>query len=329
MTPRWAGFQSPLGRGIDAFLAHKRALGCRFRVEDFTLRLLDRFLVEQRVTTLESITPDVIDAFLASRPRASPRSYNHLLQTVARVFDWLAARDLVPRSPVHAKPRRVTRSRLPFLFDPATARRLLEVAGHLAEQPTTPFRGPTYRTIFALLYGLGLRVGEVGRLRLADVDLTRRLLVVRNTKFTKSRLVPFGPRMTTVMTDYLDRRIQRVGPLTAAMPVFSLRQGNAVSPSTISQTFHQLLPQLALSVPEGTASPCVHCLRHSFAVGTLLRWYRSGIDPQSRLLQLSTFLGHVNPISTAVYLTITTELLAEASQRFERWADPLIQEVRS
>jgi hypothetical protein len=64
-------------------------------------------------------------------------------------------------------------------------------------------------------------------------------------------------------------------------------------------------------------------------VGTLLRWYRSGIDPQSRLLQLSTFLGHVNPTSTAVYLTITTELLAEASQRFERWAEPLIQEVRS
>ena len=329
MTIRWVGFQSPLGSGIEAFLTHKRALGCRFRTEDFTLRLLDRFLVDQRVTTLEDINAGVINAFLASRPRAAPRSYNHLLRTVARVFDWLAARDLVPRSPVCAKPRRVTRSRLPFLFDPATARRLLEVAGDLPERPTTPFRGPTYRTIFALLYGLGLRVGEVGRLRVADVDLTRRVLVVRDTKFTKSRLVPFGPRMTTVVTDYLDRRTQRVGPLIATMPVFSLRQGKAVSASTISQTFHQLLPRLALSIPEGTASPCVHCLRHSFAVGTLLRWYRRGIDPQSRLLQLSTFLGHVNPTSTAVYLTNTTELLAEASQRFERWADPLIQEVRS
>jgi site-specific recombinase XerD len=329
MTTRWVGFQSPLGSGIDAFLAHKRALGCRFRVEDLTLRLLDRFLVQQRVATLEDISPDVIDAFLASRPRAAPRSYNHLLRTVARLFDWLVARDLVPRSPVHAKPRRATRSRFPFLFDPAAARRLLEVAGNLPERPTTPFRGPTYRTIFALLYGLGLRVGEVGRLRVADVDLTRRLLVVRDTKFTKSRLVPFGPRMTTVVTDYLDQRAQRVGPLSATTPVFSLRQRKPVSPGTISQTFHQLLPRLALSIPEGTASPCVHCLRHSFAVGTLLRWYRSGIDPQSRLLQLSTFLGHVNPTSTAVYLTITTELLAEASQRFERWADPLIQEVRS
>jgi hypothetical protein len=62
-------------------------------------------------------------------------------------------------------------------------------------------------------------------------------------------------------------------------------------------------------------------------VGTLLRWYRTGVDPGSRLLQLSTFLGHVNPESTAVYLTITTDLLTEASHRFERWAAPLIQEV--
>jgi hypothetical protein len=62
------------------------------------------------------------------------------------------------------------------------------------------------------------------------------------------------------------------------------------------------------------------------AVGTLLWWYRSGVDPGSRLLQLSTFLGHVNPQSTAVYLTITTDLLTEARQRFERWAAPLVDE---
>jgi site-specific recombinase XerD len=64
----------------------------------------------------------------------------------------------------------------------------------------------------------------------------------------------------------------------------------------------------------------LHCLRHSFAVGTLLRWYRAGVDPRSRLLDLSTFLGHVSLSSTAVYLTITTELLQCASERFERFA---------
>ena len=69
--------------------------------------------------------------------------------------------------------------------------------------------------------------------------------------------------------------------------------------------------------------------RHAFAVGTLLRWYRSGLDPSARLLQLSTFLGHVSPVSTAVYLTITPELLDEANARFEQWAHALVSETTS
>jgi site-specific recombinase XerD len=329
MTTRWTGFQSALAGGIETFLAHKRALGCRFRGEEMNLRLFDRFLVEHDIATLEDISPAVIDAFLASRPRAEPHSYNHLRGTVARCFEWLAARSLVPRVPVLAKPRRAARTRLPFLFDSATAHRLVEAAADLPDNSFARLRGPTYRVIFALLYTLGLRVGEVARLQLGDVDLTRQLFVVRNTKFAKSRLVPFGSRVSSLVKEFLDLRAEHGGPLVATTPVFSFGHGRPISPHTISQVFHELVPRLGLCVPEGTAAPCAHTLRHSFAVGTLLRWYRSGIDPGSRLLQLSTFLGHVNPASTALYLTITTELLAEANRRFERWADPLIQGVMS
>src|ERR1700674_5202901 len=138
MTARWVGFHSPLGGGIEAFLAHKRALGCRFWSEELVLRLLDRFLVEQHVTSLDDISHAIIDAFLASRSRRSPGSYNHLRGSVARLFAWLAAHDLMPRSPVQARPRRTTQSRLPFLFDPAAARRLLDVAGRLHDNPIAP-----------------------------------------------------------------------------------------------------------------------------------------------------------------------------------------------
>jgi site-specific recombinase XerD len=327
MTTRWTGFHGPLAGGIETFLAHKRALGCRFRGEEMNLRLFDRFLVEHHIATLEDISPAVIDAFLASRPRADPHSYNHLRGTVARCFEWLAARNLVPRSPVLAKPRRATRSRLPFLFDPATARRLLAAAADLPDNAFAPLRGPTYRVIFVLLYALGLRVGEVARLQLVDIDFTRQLLVIRETKFAKSRLVPVGPRICRLVKEFLDLRTEHGGPLAATTPVFSFGHGRPISPHTISRVFHELVARLGLSIPEGTSAPCTHTLRHSFAVGTLLRWYRSGIDPGSRLLQLSTFLGHVNPASTALYLTITTELLTEANRRFEHWADPLIQAV--
>jgi integrase len=108
--------------------------------------------------------------------------------------------------------------------------------------------------------------------------------------------------------------------------VFSFVRGGCLNPSTISQTFHSLVPRLELQVPLGTSPPRAHDLRHSFAVGTLLRWYRAGLDPSARLLHLSTFLGHVDPCSTAVYLTITQDLLQEANRRFEQFACPVVEE---
>jgi integrase len=195
----------------------------------------------------------------------------------------------------------------PTCFDAAHARRLLDLAGALPARSSAPLRGPTYRAIFALLYGLGLRVGEVSRLRRADVDLERQLLVIRDTKFGKSRLVPFGPQIAALLRHYL--ALRGPGGAAAEAPIFSFTRRGGIHPGTISQTFHQLVAHLDLAVPAGVAPPRAHGLRHAFAVGTLLRWYRSGIDPAGRLFHLATFLGHVNPSSTAVYLTITPALL--------------------
>jgi integrase len=318
------GLGSPLAEPIRQFLACKRALARRFLVEEKALRLLDRYLVGAGVRSLDEVGPEVLDAFLASRPRTTPRSYNHLLGTVARLFAWLVAQGVLLRSPLAARPRRQTARRLPFLFDAPTARRLLDLAGRLPDNSRAPLRGLTYRTIFALLYGLGLRVGEVSRLLRGDVDLDRDLLVIRLTKFSKSRLVPFGPRIAALLRDYLEACLQRRGTLAADAPLFSFG-GGCVNPNTISMVFHSLVPQLGLQVPPGTVPPRAHHLRHSFAVGTLLHWYRAGVDPGTRLLHLATFLGHVDPSSTAVYLTITQDLLQEANGRFERFARPAVE----
>jgi integrase len=229
-------------------------------------------------------------------------------------------------SPVHAKPRRQTSRRLPFLFDQHTAKQLLDLASRLEDNPRAPLRAQVYHTVFALLYGLGLRVGEVTRLCDQDLELDRHLLIIRQTKFYKCRLVPFGPRMADLRKDYLKaRQTHRSGDANET-PLFSFLPNRPIHPGTISQTFHHLIPQLRLNIPSGVSAPRLHDLRHSFAVGTLLRWYRSGVDPGSRLLQLSTFLGHVSPVSTADYLTITHDLLREAGDRFERFASPLIGE---
>ena len=92
--------------------------------------------------------------------------------------------------------------------------------------------------------------------------------------------------------------------------------------------FRRLATDLAFPVPAGTRAPNFHCLRHSFAVACSLRWYREGVDPATNPFQLSTYMGHVDPSSTAVYLTITPELLAEASYRFEAYVAPAWTDVK-
>lgn len=326
-----SGLASVLAEPMAAFLAHKRALGRRYSTEEKALRLLDRFLLDQQISSIKAITPPVLESFLTSRPRRSPRSFNHLLSIIRRLFEWMVTQGLIPECPLRMSARRITQQQTPFIFNAEQARRLLAAAARLPSRPGAPDRGVTYRMIFALLYGLGLRVGEVCRLRVDDLDARRRLLVIRESKFRKTRLVPFGPRVGTALADYLQQQLDRYGTIAPEQPLFSFsrRTSRPIYPNTISWTFHQLLPELSLTIPTGVASPHLHCLRHSFAVGTLLRWYREGVDPAVRLIHLSTFLGHVSPSSTAVYLTITGQLLQQAGARFERFASPVLEEIGS
>jgi site-specific recombinase XerD len=318
--------QSPLAFAISDFLSHHRALGKRFDTEEAALRLLDRYLVEQGVETMQTITPSLLEAFVRSRPRTRPRSYNHLVNVLQRLFLWLDRQEILTPSPCHLQPRRTPSQCSPFLFEPDQVRCLLALAEQLPDGRNTHRRGATYRLIFALMYALGLRVSEVARLCRKDVDQQRQCLIIRQSKFAKSRLLPFGPKVGQALDDHL----QQLAPgieLSVEDPLFSLskNQHQPIYSKTISRTFQHLMTQLGPSIPPGIAPPRLHCLRHSFAVATLLRWYRSGVAPAARLNYLSTFLGHVNPASTTVYLTITAQLLDQANERYEHFAAPSVQ----
>jgi integrase len=323
MNRRLADPSSVIAPHISAFLDHKRALNRKYDVEDKALRLLDRYLTESRIKTPDEITSEVLDTFFLGRPRNRPRSFNHLIGVVGRLFGWMVEHEIIDRSPVTTRLRRPGRTRTPCIFDLPTAQKLIDIAGGLADTNKGPLRGPTYATIFSLLFGLGLRVGEVARLRRRDIDQERGILTIRETKFSKSRLVPMGPQLTRRLGAFLTVRAERGGPLSPGDPVFSFTGGRHLNPGTISQTFHALVPKLGLKIPEGARTPTAHHLRHSFAVGRLLRWYRDDGNPAVNLMKLSTFMGHVDPTSTAVYLTITAELLDAAARRFEQFAAPL------
>jgi integrase len=316
-----------LGAVAEQFVEHRRALGRKYISEERELRLLMRFAETQGIHRLDQLTAISLETFLASRPRARPRSFNHLLGVIGCFLDWAVIQQLLAVSPLQVRRRRVTATRLPFIFDVVQARRLLVAASTLPDNPRAQQRGPTYRVIFALCYGLGLRAGEACGLRLGDVDPVRSLLVVRGGKFGKSRWVPHGPRIAQLLGAQGGRRLVAYPASDAKAPLFTFDGRRCVHPGTASQTFHALVRSLGLTIPDGVSSPRLHDLRHSFAVGCLLRWYRDGLDPASQLQQLSTFMGHVDPTSTAVYLGITPGLLNQANRRFEAFAEPVWAEA--
>jgi integrase len=307
---------------VERFVDHKRALDRKYVGERRELALLVRYAAVHGVSRLDQLSSALLDDFLGSRPRNTPRRFNHLLGAVSVFLDWAVTQELLDASPLRARRRRATAGRMPFIFDAAQARRLLDAAAGLPDNARAVLRGSTYRSIFALCYGLGLRAGEACGLRLGDLDAERQLLVVVGGKFGKTRLVPHGPRVANLLADQVERRRARSSALEAQAPLFTFDGWRPVHPGTASVTFHHLMPTLDLPLPDGVSPPHLHDLRHSFAVGCLLRWYREGLDPASRLHQLSTFMGHVDPVSTAVYLGITPALLDEANRRFESFAEP-------
>ena len=178
----------------------------------------------------------------------------------------------------------------------------------------------TFRTLLLLLYGAGLRFSEATRLTLADVDLAEDVLTIRATKFYKSRLVPIGPQLATVLANYMPLR--RRGGLAQGKASFLLanRDGTRLASSTVQEAFDALRRIAGVHrTGGGRRIPRLHDLRHSFAVHSLTAWYREGADVQRRLPLLSTYLGDSDLEGTKVFLSMTPELLQQASVRFARY----------
>ncbi len=177
------------------------------------------------------------------------------------------------------------------------------------------------RMLLLLLYGAGLRIREAISLTLADVDLAQALLIIRETKFHKTRLVPLGRQLTQALSQYAVRR-RREGYFQASeAPFFISRNGKPVNQSTIENAFQLIREKAAIHRTDGaTHQPRLHDLRHTFAVNRLTAWYKKGADVQKWIPVLSVYMGHHLLSATSVYLTMTPALLHQANLRFEKYA---------
>lgn len=193
--------------------------------------------------------------------------------------------------------------------------RLIEAARQLPSP--RGLRAVTYATLFGLLAVTGMRVSEPIALDRDDVDLARGILTVRRTKFGKSRIVPIHVSTLEELRHYAGLR-DRMRPQAQVRSFFVSERGTRLTDSSVRWTFVCLSRQIGLRGPDDSRGPRLNDLRHGFAIETLLRWYRAGVDVEQHLPELSTYLGHVHVHDTYWYISAVPELLQLATLRLEQ-----------
>lgn len=201
----------------------------------------------------------------------------------------------------------------PYLFSETDIAALLATADTLNH----PLRAATHRSLFGLIAATGMRCGEALALDRHDVDLDAGLLTIQAAKFNKSRKLPVDPSTIAALGDYAIVRDHHC-PRPDQPSFFINTAGSRLADRRVRAVFAQLVDAAGLEARFGSARPRIHALRHSFAVATLVDWYRDGGDVAARMPLLSAYLGHASPASTYWYLQASPELLALAAQRLEQ-----------
>lgn len=296
---------------LDRYLELRRALGFEMRTEG---RLLDDLVAFLKGRTSEE--PLIAQAAIDWASSRGGASWQAKRLSVARCF-LLHLRAYRPGIEVPAPGIIPCGFRpTPYIYSEVQILALMNEARAL--KPTGSLRPHTYATLIGLLASCGLRPGEAIRLCVTDVqmDSLPPRLVIRETKFRKSRLVPVDASTAEALSSYAVTR-KRLGLGDLSQRFFVSDAGTPLAYSTVGCTFLGIVRRLGIHETTVAVSPNLRCLRHTFAVRRMLDWYSRGFDVNKHLPHLSVYLGHAKPQNTYWYLTATPELLSKAGTRFE------------
>jgi integrase/recombinase XerD len=298
---------SALRESLADYLRIRRALGYKLAGAE---QNLDRYLdyLQQRGERTISIENAVAFARVSPCPTVWPRRLTEVRGFARYMHAIDPAHQLLPADLLPRQPRRI----VPYLYSKQEITALMNAAGALRE----PLRAATFSTLIGLLAVTGMRAGEAIGLDISDLDLQAGLLLIREAKFGKSRQLPLHASTVAALGEYLRLRgAYRPNPEPDA--VFISLSGRRLRHSSFNHQFRQLTAAVGVHARSERCRPRPHDLRHSFAVNTLLDWYRAGVDVAVKMPLLSTYLGHDNPKHTYWYLQAAPELMSLAAARLE------------
>jgi integrase len=291
---------------IDTWLATRRASGFALRQYERHLHRFAAFAAARGEDHLRTDTA-LAWALQAGTPGQRRRHFQRVVQ-LARYLHAEDDRHEIP--PTCHFPGQRHRP-VPYIYTPDEARRLVQIAARLG--PAGSMRPRTMSTVLALLFATGLRISEA--LALCTADVTPDGLVIRKTKFAKTRLVPLHPSAQDGLEQYLHCRRAMAG---GDAHVFVSLAGTRLSYGGFRKAWYVVLGQAGLSPRSGGRTPRVHDIRHTFATRAL----ESAPDQRDRIarhmLAVSTYLGHRCVADTYWYFQTTPTLMAQVADACQR-----------
>ncbi len=268
---------------------------------------------------IRSVTEDMINNFLYGSLQAITSGWFIKHTALLGFYQYALTRGYVNEIPLpRILPKRPA-SFIPYIYSKEELKSLFDTA--LTYQRNKSYVQPySVRIILILTYVLGLRLHETLAIKLDDIDMNNFVITIRQSKFYKSRLVPFNKQMCKVIKGYLDWRGSQQYPQNRNATLFIGRNNNKFNIDTMRGIFERIRTKAHIKRTDHTTyQPRIHDLRHTFAVNRLTSWYQENKNVQQLLPILSTYLGHTHLAHTTVYLTMTNDLLQEASNRFEKY----------
>lgn len=299
---------------VNDYLIYRRKLGVEL-LREGTL-LLDFARFADRTGHTGPLTQDVAESW-ARVSRASQINRARRLHIVRRFAQYRLQFDSNTQVPQAGLLGRTTRRLTPHIYSDQEIEQLLSATRELASR--NGLRSATYHAFFGLIAAAGLRLSEAINLQRGDVDLVDGVLTIRRTKYAKTRIVPLHPSSMQVLRGYAILRDQKVPAPTNDFFFLSAR-GAALDGRTVEYTFGRLRKQLGWIGRGHYPFPRIVDMRHSFICRRLVSWYKQGVNVDNAILALATYVGHTAVTGTYWYITGVPDLMAIASQRFQRLA---------